>query len=266
MPHPSFEACSRTSRAVGGVGAVLPHACMILTLVDYGIGNLRSLEKAFEHVGASVVRTSDPEVVRQAGRLVVPGVGAFGACINALRAHGLDAPVREAALAGTPLLGVCVGMQLLFEGSDEMGSHDGLGLLPGRVVRFPDFHPPNASEPTKEVPEGTARILPPSAGRGRRSEAARGMRLKVPHIGWSPLRPAVPSPLLDGLPPGTHVYFVHSYHAVPAEPSDVLAWADYGAPFPAVVGRNHTFGVQFHPEKSQDAGLRILRNFAQLAV
>jgi imidazole glycerol-phosphate synthase subunit HisH len=209
---------------------------MTLTLVDYGIGNLRSLEKAFEHVGAAVHRTADPDAVRCAERLVVPGVGAFGACMDALRARGLDAPVREAARGGTPLLGVCVGMQMLFEGSDEMGSHDGLGLLPGRVVRFP---------------EGA-------------QEA--GGRLKVPHIGWSPLRPAAPSPLLDGLPAGTHVYFVHSYHAAPAETADVLAWADYGAPFPAVVGRNRTFGVQFHPEKSQDAGLRILRNFAQLAV
>jgi len=103
---------------------------MILTLVDYGIGNLRSLEKAFEHEGATVRRTSDPVEVRRAERLIVPGVGAFGACMDALRARGLVAPVREAALSGTPLLGVCVGMQLLFEGSDEMGSHDGLGLLP----------------------------------------------------------------------------------------------------------------------------------------
>ena len=208
---------------------------MILTLVDYGIGNLRSLEKAFEHEGATVRRTSDPVEVRRAERLIVPGVGAFGACMDALRARGLVAPVREAALSGTPLLGVCVGMQLLFEGSDEMGSHDGLGLLPGRVVRFPE------------------------AG-------SDGARLKVPHVGWSPLRPAGTSPLMDGLLDGIHVYFVHSYHAAAGEPSDVLAWADYGVRFPAVVGRNHLFGVQFHPEKSQGAGLRILRNFAQMAV
>ncbi len=207
---------------------------MRLTLVDYGIGNLRSLEKAFEHVGAEVVRTDDPDVVAAADKLVVPGVGAFGACMDALRARGLVAPVQEAARRGTPLLGVCVGMQLLFDASEEMGTHAGLGLLPGRVVRF-------------QVPSD-------------------GPRLKVPHMGWSPLRPGAPSPLLDGLPDGAHVYFVHSYHAAGVDPADVLAWADYGGRFPAVVGRNRIFGAQFHPEKSQSFGLRLLRNFATLPI
>ena len=220
-----------------------------VTLVDYGIGNLRSLEKAFEHVGARVERTSDPDRIGAAKKLVVPGVGAFGACADALDAHGLTGPVRAAAGRGVPLLGVCVGMQLLFEGSDERfggAAPAGLGLLPGRVVRFAD------ATVDEEEPDGTL--------------VAR--RLKVPHMGWSPLRPAAPpsgaSPLLDGLPDGAHVYFVHSYHAAPADPHDVVAWADYGVAFPAVVGRNRVFGVQFHPEKSQGAGLRILRNFAAL--
>ena len=222
---------------------------MTVTLCDYGIGNLRSLEKAFEHVGAAVERTHDPARVAAAARLVVPGVGAFGACADALGAHGLAGPIREAAGRGVPLLGVCVGMQLLFEGSDEaFGGRApvGLGLLPGRVVRFPD------REAEEDAGDGTVVLR----------------RLKVPHMGWSPLRPARaaggPSPLLDGLPDRAHVYFVHSYHAAPAVPADVVAWADYGAPFPAAVGRNRVFGVQFHPEKSQGAGLRILRNFAAL--
>jgi imidazole glycerol-phosphate synthase subunit HisH len=202
-------------------------------IVDYGIGNLRSLEKAFEAVGVRPVRSGDPEAIAQAERLVLPGVGAFGACAAELKARGLWEPVLQAAEAGVPLLGVCVGMQLLFETGEEHGSHEGLGLLPGRVVRFSGVSPD-------------------------------GLPLKVPHMGWNPLRPTHPHPLLDGLDEGAHVYFVHSYHARPDEPADVVAEAAYGEAFPAIVARNNVMGAQFHPEKSQTAGLRLLRNFANL--
>jgi glutamine amidotransferase len=210
----------------------------VLLIVDYGIGNLRSLEKAFAAVGVDVERSGDPAAVARADRLVLPGVGAFGACAAALRDHGLAEAVTERARAGAPLLGVCVGMQLLFEASEEdgeAGAPPGLGLLPGRVVRFPD----GLTEPD-------------------------GRPLKVPHVGWNALAPARPHALLAGLDAGAHVYFVHSYHAAPADAADVLARATHGVAFPAVVGRGNVLGAQFHPEKSQAAGLRLLRNFAEL--
>ena len=200
------------------------------TIIDYGIGNLRSLQKAFEAAGVEVERTGDPAAVARAERLVLPGVGAFGACADELRGRGLDGPVLDAVERGVPLLGVCVGMQLLFDASEERGTHAGLGLLPGRVVRFE---------------EGEE-------------------RLKVPHMGWNRLDAQREHPLLDGLAADAFVYFVHSYHAEAADASDVLASATYGKPFPAIVGRGNVAGAQFHPEKSGPAGLRLLRNFGAL--
>ncbi len=206
----------------------------MLLVIDYGIGNIRSLEKAFQAVGAEPVRSSDPADIARAEKLVLPGVGAFGACADELRQRGLWEPVRAAAEAGTPLLGVCVGMQLLFEVSEEMGEHEGLGLLPGRVVRFDGA----VGAPVGDRP------------------------LKVPHMGWNTVHATRPHPLFDGLADGAHFYFVHSYHAAPVRESDVLGVTEYGERFPAVVQRGNVAGVQFHPEKSQDAGLRLLRNFA----
>mgnify|MGYP006274845355 CR=1 FL=1 len=206
----------------------------MITIIDYGIGNLRSIEKAFERVGVEVVRTDDPETIMAAERLVLPGVGAFGACMNELRDRTLVPAIHQAVDAGTPLLGVCVGLQLLFEQGLEHGVHEGLGLLPGQVVHF--------------------------------HEAANGSShdLVVPHMGWNALHASRSSPLLDGLGAAPYVYFVHSYHAVPDKSSDVLATASYGHAFPAVVQRDHVYGVQFHPEKSQDVGLRLLHNFATM--
>ena len=202
----------------------------MLTIVDYDIGNVRSLSKAFEAAGTTPLRTDDAEAIAAADRLVLPGVGAFGACASALRERGLFDLVAERARAGVPLLGVCVGMQLLFEASEERGEHAGLGLLPGRVVRFAETEGPD------------------------------GRPLKVPHMGWNRLQPVADHPVVDGR--AEHVYFVHSYHASPAEPADVLATVDYGAPVPAIVGRENVIGVQFHPEKSHTAGLALLRRFA----
>jgi len=208
----------------------------MVTIIDYGIGNLRSIEKAFERVGVDVLRTDDPGAMSSAERLVLPGVGAFGACIGELRDRDLVAVIHDAVAAGTPLLGVCVGLQLLFEKGLEHGMHEGLGLLPGQVVHFHE------------------------AANGQADDQV------VPHMGWNALQPTRSSPLLDGLGDTPYVYFVHSYHAVPTEPNDVLATASYGHDFPAVVQRGHVFGVQFHPEKSQEVGLRLLHNFATLPV
>lgn len=208
----------------------------MLTIVDYGIGNLRSIEKAFQAVGTDVLRTDDPESIAAADRLVLPGVGAFGACIREIRSREVEEAIHHAIDRGVPFLGVCVGMQLLFEEGLEHGTHHGLGILPGQVVHFHQ------------------------AATGAASD------LKVPHMGWNVLRPTRESPLLEGLDDAGEpfVYFVHSYHAVAADPSDVLATSDYGHPFPAIVQRDNVFGVQFHPEKSQYHGLRLLENFAAL--
>ena len=209
-------------------------------IIDYGIGNLRSLAKAFGAAGVPVERTDDAGALREAERLVLPGVGAFGACAAELERRGLSDLVRERAAAGVPLLGVCVGMQLLFDGSEERGEHAGLGLLPGRVVRLDGRG--GAADP-----DGTA--------------GGRAGRLKVPHMGWNRLRRRAGHPVLgDG--PLPYAYFVHSYHARPARAADVLATADYGGDVPAVVGRDNVVGVQFHPEKSAAGGLAMLRRFA----
>lgn len=207
----------------------------MIAIVDYGIGNLRSVEKAFAAVGADAHLVSDPAAARQADALVVPGVGAFGSCAAGLRAHGFEPVVLEAVQSGKPLLGICVGMQLLFETSDEMGWHAGLSLLPGQVQRFPaDMTDTN------------------------------DQRLKVPQIGWNQLWHAGTDPLLAGVPSGSYAYFVHSYYCEAADPADVLAVTDYGSPYPSIVRRGNLWGVQFHPEKSHTVGLQILRNFAAL--
>ena len=221
-----------------------PQAPPMITIIDYGIGNLRSIEKAFQHVGAEVLRTDRADDLARADHLVLPGVGAFGACIDEVRRRNLEQPILEAVARGIPFLGVCVGMQMLFDVSEEMGLHQGLGILPGRVVRFKGVYEREAVAASAGEVEVETRPL------------------KVPHMGWNTLAPRRASPLLDGIEPGAYCYFVHSYHAVPANPDDVLATTSYGLDFPAIVARNNVFGVQFHPEKSQHNGLRLLKNFA----
>lgn len=204
-----------------------------ITVIDYGGSNLRSALKALEFVGGKVHVTEDPEVVLRAEKLVLPGVGAFGAGMAAIRARSLEEATREAAVAGTPLLGICIGMQFLFEASEEMGEHRGLGLLPGRVVRFPHT-------------------------------VASEQSLKVPHMGWNEIAHDGRHPLLAGVPSGAHGYFVHSYYCQPDAAEVIVATTDYGLPFASVVGRDNVMGIQFHPEKSQSVGLRILRNFVTM--
>ena len=200
----------------------------MIAIVDYGVGNLRSVEKAFAAVGAQAVVTGDAEAIRAADKIVLPGVGAFGECARQLRASGLDELVIEAAAQDRPVLGLCVGLQLMFDEGHEFGVHQGLGLMRGRVVRFPEQGP------------------------------------HVPQIGWNQIEKIRPHPLLDGMGEGTYFYFVHSYHVVAADEADVLAETEYGIRYPSVCARGSVAGVQFHPEKSQTAGLRLLANFAAL--
>lgn len=202
----------------------------MVTVVDYGIGNLRSLEKALMHVGASVLRTDRIEDIAQAERLILPGVGAFGACVQAIRQRNLEEPILDAVSRGIPFLGVCVGMQMLFETGLERGVFPGLGLMKGQVERF------DLADPS----------------------------LKIPHMGWNVITPRYDNPLLRGLSVGARCYFVHSFHAASTDPSDILATTHYGYDFPSIVARENVFGVQFHPEKSHNVGLRILENFVDL--
>lgn len=199
-----------------------------LKIADYGMGNLRSVAKAFEHVGVRATVSSDPAELGTAAALVLPGVGAFPEAMSEIERRGLAAPIRERAAAGVPVLGICLGMQLLFESSTEHGGAAGLGLLPGAV------------------------------------EPLRAPGLKLPHIGWAHLHLESDSPLTDGIEEGEPFYFVHSLAARP-RPEELIASATYGGRFAAVVGRGNVLGTQFHPEKSSAAGLRMLRNFAAVA-
>jgi imidazole glycerol-phosphate synthase subunit HisH len=201
----------------------------MIAIVDFGMGNLRSVQKAIEAVGSSAEVTADPDRVKRASKVVLPGVGAFADAMAELRRTGLDEAFREAVLAGRPCLGVCLGLQLLFDVSFEDGEHRGLGLIPGRIIRFA-----------------------PQPG------------LKVPHMGWNTLRILRPCPILAGVDEAPSVYFVHSYFAQPDDDSVVAAEADYPEPFPAVVWRENLVACQFHPEKSQQAGLAMYSRFVAL--
>ncbi|MDR0268902.1 imidazole glycerol phosphate synthase subunit HisH [Paenibacillus sp.] len=201
---------------------------MNIAIVDYGMGNLHSVSKAVERLGAEALVTGDRAELLEADGIILPGVGAFGDAMQHLQESGLAGVMKEAAAAGRPLLGICLGMQLLFESSEEYGQHEGLGILPGRVVRFPEGE------------------------------------LKVPHMGWNRLEfIQEEDPLLAGLAEG-HVYFVHSYHVLPEVKSDLLAVTDYGQAVTAVVGRGPVYGMQFHPEKSGELGMELLGRFLKL--
>jgi glutamine amidotransferase len=200
----------------------------MIAIIDYGVGNLRSVEKAFEAVEARAIITSDAGAIREAERIVLPGVGAFGECVGRLRESQLDQLVLEAAERSKPVLGLCVGLQLMFDEGHEFGIHKGLGLMRGRVIRFPQSGP------------------------------------HVPQIGWNQIENLKPHTLLEGLAEGTYFYFVHSYHVETEDQLDVLASTEYGIRYPSIFAKGSVSGVQFHPEKSQDAGLRLLANFAKI--
>ena len=203
---------------------------MTVAIIDYGAGNLRSVRNTLVHLGADVRTVRTPDELDGAEKIVLPGVGAFGRGMAALEAAGFVAPLKEAVAAGVPLIGICLGMQFLFEESDELGRTAGLGLLPGRVTRFPTDGP------------------------------------KVPHIGWNQLHLRCDDPLLAGVDDGAYAYFVHSYYVDAGDPADVLATTDYGIDFASVIRRGNVFGIQPHPEKSQAVGQRILRNFLEMTL
>ena len=201
----------------------------MLAIIDYEMGNLRSVQKALERVGAQAVITSDPAVVADASKVILPGVGAFRDAIAALRQRKLVEPIKAAIEAGKPFLGICLGLQLLMERGYEDGEHEGLGVLAGDCVRF-------------DVPR----------------------EYKVPHMGWNQVRCRQRSAIFEGIDDGAHFYFVHSYYVVPRDESMIATETDYSLPFCSSIARGNLFATQFHPEKSQANGLRLLKNFAEL--
>jgi len=202
----------------------------MIAIVDYGMGNLRSVQKAFEHVGHEAVVTSDAKTILNADKVVLPGVGAFRDCMRNLEQYGLIDAVRKSVAAGKPFLGICLGLQLLFTESEEFGTHKGLDLVRGRVVRFkgPEF-----------------------AG------------LKVPHMGWNSISIRRRPPALQDVPENSHVYFVHSFHVVPEDKNVIATTTPYGLEFVSSIWKDNIFAVQFHPEKSQALGLSILKRFGE---
>lgn len=201
----------------------------MIAIIDYDMGNLRSVEKAFEKVGAEAAPTRDPAVIRDASHIVLPGVGAFKDCMKNLEEYGLIDPLLKGIASGRPFLGICLGLQLLFEESAEFGRHRGLGVIKGKVVRFPE-------------------------------DRAR----KVPHMGWNEAKKRKESKLLNDIPDSSFFYFVHSYYAVPDDPSVNLTSTEYGVEFTSGIEKDNVMACQFHPEKSQRLGLRILKNFSSM--
>ncbi|MDY0191556.1 MAG: imidazole glycerol phosphate synthase subunit HisH [Desulfuromonas sp.] len=206
----------------------------MITIIDYGMGNLRSVEKAFEKVGFAAQITDDPRRVATAERLVLPGVGAFCDCMSNLRTGGFIDPINEFVASGRPFLGICLGLQLLFSASEEFGSHEGLGIIPGTVKRF-----------ASDMPVASTQTL------------------KVPHMGWNQIKHS-DIPLFKGVKQGSYVYFVHSFYVQPDDSNVIAATTDYGIDFCSAICRDNVMATQFHPEKSQLVGLSMLKNFGEL--
>ena len=209
----------------------------MIAVIDYGMGNLRSVQKALEAVGAQAQVTSDPKTILQARSVVLPGVGAFKDCMQNLERLGLTDVVRQSIQSGKPFLGICLGLQLLFNQSEEFGQVAGLGILPGKVVGFPPGH----------------------------KDAKNNIALKIPHMGWNTVRVEKPHPLLDPIEKDAYFYFVHSYYVVPEDPGIIATVTDYGGPFVSGIQHENIFAFQFHPEKSQKNGLALLKRFADLS-
>ena len=204
----------------------------MIAIIDYGMGNLRSVQKGFEKVGAEAVVSADPRVVLEADRVVLPGVGAFADCMANLEQGGFVEPILRIIAQGRPFLGICLGLQLLFTESEEFGTHQGLNVIPGRVRRFPE------------------------------GMTAAGETLKVPHMGWNQIGIRRRPPALAGIDDGANVYFVHSYYVEPEDETVIATTTGYGIDFCSAIWKDNIVATQFHPEKSQDVGLRILKNFA----
>jgi glutamine amidotransferase len=201
----------------------------MIAIVDYGMGNLRSVQKAFEKIGAKAVVTSSPEEVQKASKIVLPGVGAFGACMENLEKFGLIPTILKVIEQRKPFLGICMGMQVLFDEGEEFGKHKGLGVIPGKVVKF-------------KLPQ----------------------QFKIPHMGWNRLLKKRRHPVLADIDDNAYFYFVHSYHVVPKDPGVIATMTDYGREFVSSIAKDNIFACQFHPEKSQNLGLKMLKSFANL--
>lgn len=204
----------------------------MIAIIDYGMGNLRSVQKGFEHVGHEAVVTRDPGEIDRASHVVLPGVGAFGDCMANVTRYGLVDPIHRAIQTGKPFLGICVGFQLLFGESEEFGCHKGLGVLPGKVKAIP------------LAKDGASSY-------------------KIPHMGWNTIRIEKPAPPLQGIGTDSYVYFVHSFYVVPEDPAVVSTQTEYGVSFASSVWKDNIFATQFHPEKSQTVGLQVLKNFGE---
>jgi glutamine amidotransferase len=208
----------------------------MIAIVDYGMGNLRSVHKAVERAGYDARVSAFPQEVLDASKIILPGVGAFRDCMLNLEESNLLQPVIKSIEAGKPFLGICLGLQLLFEESNEFGLHKGMGILPGRVTRFPEgIQDPDTSQP-----------------------------YPIPHMGWNTIQIKEDIPLFAGIENNSFFYFVHSYYAIPKDPKDIAATTPYGIEFAGVVQHDNIYAVQFHPEKSQEKGLRLLKNFGAL--
>ena len=203
----------------------------MIAIIDYGAGNLQSVKKAFDFIGAQSVITNDPEVILSADKILLPGVGSFGDAMDSMEKSGLVEIVKECALSGKPFLGICLGLQLLFEESEESPGVKGLGIFKGKIKKFPS-----------------------------------DMGLKIPHIGWNSLEIKQKDTLFKNIPENSYVYFVHSYYLHAEDENDIATVTNYGIDFHSAVGKNNIFATQFHPEKSGDVGLQILRNFASMEV
>ena len=201
----------------------------MITIIDYGMGNLRSVQKAFEKIGVPAMISSNPNDVMRADKIVLPGVGAFSACMENLTKFGLVEPIREVIRNKKPFLGICMGLQVLFEEGEEFGAHAGMGILPGKVIRF-------------RLPK----------------------KYKIPHMGWNRIRKKTKSALFNDIDENSNFYFVHSYHVVPKDPKIISTVTDYGKDFVSSIVQDNLFACQFHPEKSQTLGLKVLKTFATL--
>ncbi|MHB8057117.1 MAG: imidazole glycerol phosphate synthase subunit HisH [Desulfuromonadaceae bacterium] len=206
----------------------------MIAIIDYGMGNLRSVQKGFEKIGSEAIITDNPQVILQADRIVLPGVGAFRDCMRNLENGGFVEPILKVIAEGRPFLGICVGMQLLFTDSVEFGLYSGLDVIPGHVLRFPD------------------------------QMTVAGEKLKVPQMGWNQLSFKRRPPVFNGIDDGSNVYFVHSYYVKPDDSGVIATTTDYGIEFCSSVWKDNVIATQFHPEKSQAIGLQILKNFAEL--
>ncbi len=226
----------------------------MIAIIDYGMGNLRSVEKAFEKVGFGAVVTDKPEIITNADKIVLPGVGAFKDAIDGLRERNLIEPIKTHIKQNKLFLGICLGLHLLFTRSYEDGEHDGLNIIPGKVVRFKaDRLNKNNTGGQKEELE-TFKAL----------SVVNSQKLKIPHMGWNTIQVKKEVPILKGLPVDPYMYFVHSYYVVPDRDEVVAAETEYGVPFVSMISMDNIFAMQFHPEKSQHYGLMILKNFGEL--